>query len=186
MGDTRDDDKCMGCGLERRAHGKEPPHDCVSTECEGFREHGAWVEREVGDYAVRARAINEACATFEVHAEEYDGAETSPIRRRIVHGHVKFDGCANVDLERDDGVMHHFCGFPDLLAFTRALEAAYVLASEQVPSLMDDLARVDDGREQQAKRVLVALAGESTEGLNGGDLAALARLVAAVAQRVDW
>jgi hypothetical protein len=79
-------DRCGGCGAERRAHDAQSPHECVQTECEGFRENrGAavaalrerrrellelpedWYIDHDGSHANRptAEAVDKACAAAE-------------------------------------------------------------------------------------------------------------------------
>lgn len=79
-------DRCAGCGQERCAHDAQPPHECVETECEGFRENRSaavaalrerrrellglpedWYIDHDGSHASRptAEAVDKACAAAE-------------------------------------------------------------------------------------------------------------------------
>lgn len=50
-----------------------------------------------------------------------------------LHGHIKWDGCANLHFDEQDRVMLHFCGLRGAKAAGTLLERLYELAGEAMP-----------------------------------------------------
>jgi hypothetical protein len=98
-----------------------------------------WCEEKVGDYFVRVAigVENDAYANFELFVEETEwsveaGANATE-RERVAQGFVRFDGCVNATLVRDDGIMHHWCHRRQLTDFGAALGKARDMAADLMP-----------------------------------------------------
>jgi hypothetical protein len=59
----------------------------------------------------------------------------------VVVGHVKWDGCANIDFKTDT-CMAHFCGYDDVERFTKALLETYKAAALSIPRRDPDMQRL--------------------------------------------
>lgn len=69
------------------------------------------------------------------------GVEDITKATSVVTGHVKWDGCANIDFKTAD-CMAHFCGYDDVERFTSALLETYKAAALSIPKRDPDLQRL--------------------------------------------
>jgi hypothetical protein len=98
-----------------------------------------WAEAKVGDYFVRVSMgePNDAHADFELLVEEtawsIEANANVTQRNRVAHGFVKFDGCVNATLVRDDGAMQHWCYRRQMTDFGAALGKARDMAADAIP-----------------------------------------------------
>jgi hypothetical protein len=86
------------------------------------REHGLpyTVITDINGYDVK---IDVREATMSFTAEKKNSC--------VIEGTIKWDGCSNWDFNAD-GVMPHFCGFSDVLAFHAMMVGLYELAAEHI------------------------------------------------------
>jgi hypothetical protein len=98
-----------------------------------------WREETVAEgLRIRSALSNGgACVDFEIVADEIDGVK-GPVVARKADGFVRFDGCMNANLVREDGVMQHFCEREDIENFGRALLRARAIAAEMMEAWCGD------------------------------------------------
>ena len=99
-------------------------------------------------YVILHRMVNEVVMDFEAYQVMVDEKGAELFERKdeepgftsnlldafcYCHGHVKFDGCSNVDFgDQDRGCMLHFCGMHDVKELACMFEIVYELAREQL------------------------------------------------------
>lgn len=96
-----------------------------------------YIVLEVSGWAVNQTTWKNTHPLFDNNGAVEDPDLATP----LVQGHVKWDGCADLDIGGDENsYRNHFCGLDSALILERVVRAIYMLAEQHIPQFDKEIA----------------------------------------------